>query len=324
MKAKNNLTIVLIVILVLTLATWFVSQFIQPILPDYINQNLLLFIAALSGVSTVLSNLNDIIDLFHKDNGAIDEKVAAHYIEKIPIQILFDEERDLKENLDLIIKLQIESVRNRLDKVEEEKEGEQDQIGRIEYLEGINHQLLQTIDTYAAQRAIIWGMFAILDNVVREGNSWFSREHIRDIVALLLRNKETAFNFSKNESYEFSVYYYDKSDEELRLYYRDSNERIIADQNRSIINDMVVHCFGEEIPILITNLGDAFADNLAYIRRITFRSLIISPILVGSRTVNGDSAWGALAVSSSEIGQFDQNHLMFLWEFCRVLSILFL
>ena len=60
------LSLALIVIAILTILVWAVSQFIQPILPPSINSGLVLIIAVFLGILGVLAQLNEVIELFQK------------------------------------------------------------------------------------------------------------------------------------------------------------------------------------------------------------------------------------------------------------------
>lgn len=83
---RRNLGIALILISLLTVIVWGVSQFIQPILPDRLNSSLILFFAAILAVSGFLANLKDIIELVqktpntpygHRQFGIMSEKIPA-------------------------------------------------------------------------------------------------------------------------------------------------------------------------------------------------------------------------------------------------------
>ena len=52
-----------IMVAVLTLVVWAISAFIQPLLPSNINNNLVLFFAAIFGVTGILAAFKDIIEL---------------------------------------------------------------------------------------------------------------------------------------------------------------------------------------------------------------------------------------------------------------------
>jgi hypothetical protein len=63
---KKPVVFTFFVVAIISLIVWAVSKFIQPILPSKINNELFLFIGALSAVISVLANFTKIIDFFEQ------------------------------------------------------------------------------------------------------------------------------------------------------------------------------------------------------------------------------------------------------------------
>jgi hypothetical protein len=73
---QHHLGYAIIVIAVLTLFVWAVSQFIQPILPDSMNSNLILLFTAFLAVVSILSKFKDVVELFEKVFGKKPDKLV--------------------------------------------------------------------------------------------------------------------------------------------------------------------------------------------------------------------------------------------------------
>ena len=80
MTKRGILGITLLIVLLSTLVVFFVSYFVQPILPPDVNSALIIFIASLVGVLVVLGTFNESLEFFHKIcNGRRDIKQLADY-----------------------------------------------------------------------------------------------------------------------------------------------------------------------------------------------------------------------------------------------------
>ena len=95
----------LIVVALLTLAVWTISQFVQPILPSNLNNGLILFFAALTGVSGVLASFKDIVELFHslsEKQGQNDKVLLEDNFITGPVQITYGNVANVTVNVTYI------------------------------------------------------------------------------------------------------------------------------------------------------------------------------------------------------------------------------
>jgi hypothetical protein len=87
-KALRYLALGLITLTLLSLIAWIANFYALPFLPTKINQNLLLFITIILGISALLAALNDIIDLFAKFFENEDSKTLAVTVEKAIVRYI--------------------------------------------------------------------------------------------------------------------------------------------------------------------------------------------------------------------------------------------
>jgi len=62
---RRYIVFAFLLIALLTLVVWGISQFVQPILPGNLNNSLILLFAALLGVVAFLAGFKDVVELFH-------------------------------------------------------------------------------------------------------------------------------------------------------------------------------------------------------------------------------------------------------------------
>ncbi len=102
----------LITIAILTGIVWGVSQFIQPILPAYFNNNLILVIGVLFGVVGLLAQLKDVVELFKPDVKSAQQETSKQRNEFSitgPVQINYGDVTNITLNITYLVPSQDKS-----------------------------------------------------------------------------------------------------------------------------------------------------------------------------------------------------------------------
>ena len=97
----------LITIAILTGIVWGVSQFVQPILPAYFNNNLILVLGILIGVVGLLAQLKDVVELFKPDAKSVPQnKQRNEFSITGPVQINYGNVTNITLNVTYLISSQ--------------------------------------------------------------------------------------------------------------------------------------------------------------------------------------------------------------------------
>jgi hypothetical protein len=185
--------------------------------------------------------------------------------------------------------------------------------------------LLSEINGVFRRQVALETSLLILNRILKQKVRSPSPEDIAKLIAPLIRDRSKALGFCNDELYNFALYLYDKGDRSLKIFYRECDDRIQRHDRVWLEGVGHVGIAFARMETLVE--PDTRGDN-AYKGKITYEtddqyyiSFVSSPIFKGESTKQDEV--GALVITSSRPGHFDNDDKIIIDSYSLLLSLYF-
>ncbi len=166
---------------------------------------------------------------------------------------------------------------------------------------------------------------SILHLLIREHvDQLHMNDNVSRLLTPLIQRRFDALGFNSNDLYNFVVYLFDPRDQELKICFRDCDNRIKT-RNRGwkVGVGHVGHSFAYKKTI-VANMSDEsklFGDGEYLTDKEYYASFLATPIFDSKG--KDDEAIGVFAITSSRDGHLNQDHQLIAETFALILSVYF-